>query len=204
MEKESYTAEELAALFKEWRNDYAAAKREDAHWYGREAFQEILDGKTEPPAAEKTNGKGIGRSAMNEKQRLEGFKALVEDHKSSQSYFEQMDGSHREWHELSPQSKLQYIAGDAALYDLPFERFAEAVRDVLPVAAIAEASLQVVLHYQRELHGLWKLLPDDGRTEPVPLVDRFKEMLSSQQDQIVDGNTKAPAVERTKDKGIKR
>jgi hypothetical protein len=61
MHKESYTAEELAALFKEMREDYAAAKREDAHWYGREAFQDIVDGKTKPPAAEKTKDKGIER-----------------------------------------------------------------------------------------------------------------------------------------------
>src|ERR1051325_4283635 len=30
------TAKEQAALFKELREDEAAAKREDAHWYGRE------------------------------------------------------------------------------------------------------------------------------------------------------------------------
>ena len=41
MVKEFYSAEELAALFKEIRADEAAAKREDAHWYGREAFRNI-------------------------------------------------------------------------------------------------------------------------------------------------------------------
>jgi hypothetical protein len=196
MEEESYTAEELAALLKEMREDYAAAKRQDAHWYGREAFPEILDGKTKPPAAEKTNDKSNERAPMNDKQRLAGFKKLVEDHKNSRSHFEEMDGSHREWHELSSQSKLQYIAGDAALYDVPFERFAEAVRDVLPPAAIAEASLQVVLHYERELRGLGELLPDDGRTKSSPLVERFRELLNSQPDQI-------PA-ERRIDRGIER
>jgi hypothetical protein len=133
---------------------------------------------------------------MNDKHRLAGFMKLVEDHKTSGSHFEEMDGSHRQWHELSPQSKLQYVAGDAALYDVSFERFAEAVRDVLPPAAIAEASLQMVLHYQQELRGLGKLLPDDGRTESVPLVERFKEILGSQPDQI-------PAARRN-DRGIER
>ena len=61
MEKEFYTAEELAALFKEIRADEAAAKREDAHWYGKEAFQRILDAKTKTPAAEKGKDRGIER-----------------------------------------------------------------------------------------------------------------------------------------------
>ena len=53
MEKESYTPEELAALFRELREDYAAAKREDAHWYGRDAFQKLLDERAKAPAVEK-------------------------------------------------------------------------------------------------------------------------------------------------------
>ena len=61
MEKESYTAEELAALFKEIRADEAAARREDAHWYGKEAFQKILEGKTEAPAVEKGKDNGMER-----------------------------------------------------------------------------------------------------------------------------------------------
>jgi hypothetical protein len=44
--------ESLSGLFEEIRADEAAATREDAHWYGREAFKKILDGKTEIPAAE--------------------------------------------------------------------------------------------------------------------------------------------------------
>ncbi len=55
------TAKEQAALFKEIREDEAAGKREDAHWYGKEAFQKILDGTTEAPAAEKGKNKGIER-----------------------------------------------------------------------------------------------------------------------------------------------
>ena len=62
MEKEYYTAEELAALFKEMRADEAAAKQEDAHCYGKEAFQKILDGKTKAaPAVEKSKDRGIER-----------------------------------------------------------------------------------------------------------------------------------------------
>ncbi len=61
MEKESYTAEELAALFKEIRADEAAAKREDAHWYEKEAFKKILDGKTKAVAVEMGKDKGMER-----------------------------------------------------------------------------------------------------------------------------------------------
>ena len=60
MEKEFYTAEELAAIFKEMREDYAAGKREEAHWYGREAFQDILDAKTKTPTVEKDKDKDRG------------------------------------------------------------------------------------------------------------------------------------------------
>jgi hypothetical protein len=35
----------------------------------------------------------------------------------------------------------------------------------------------VALDYRKELHGLGKLLPDDGRTESTPLVKRFQEIL---------------------------
>jgi hypothetical protein len=120
---------------------------------------------------------------MKDKHRLAGFKALVEDHKNSRHHFEEMDGSLRLWNELSPQSKLLYVAGGAVLYDVPFERFAAAVRDVVPPAAIVEALLRMVLNYERELRGLEKLLPDDERTESVPLVERLKELLNSQPDQ---------------------
>src|SRR3954452_12807213 len=115
---------------------------------------------------------------MNEKDRLAGFKALVEDHKNSSSHFEEMDGSHRLWHELSPQSKLQYLARDAVWYDVPFERFAEAVRESVDKHAIEEAALRLVLRNERELHEMEKLFPDDGRTEPTPLIERVSELLN--------------------------
>jgi hypothetical protein len=53
--------ESLSDLFAEIRVDEAAAKREDAHWYGKEAFKKILGGKTETPAAEMAQDKGIER-----------------------------------------------------------------------------------------------------------------------------------------------
>ncbi len=45
---------------------------------------------------------------------------------------------------------------------------------------VAQAALRVALDYRKELHGLGKLLPDDGRTESTPLVERFQEILNYQ------------------------
>jgi hypothetical protein len=62
--KERYTAEELAALLKEIQADEAAAKREEAHWYGMEALKrhrKILDEKAKALGTEKANDKGIER-----------------------------------------------------------------------------------------------------------------------------------------------
>jgi hypothetical protein len=53
--------ESFSALFEEIRADEAAAKREDAHWYGKETFKKILEGKTEIPAAEMAKDTGIER-----------------------------------------------------------------------------------------------------------------------------------------------
>jgi hypothetical protein len=49
-----------SALFEELRADEAAGKREDAHWYGKDTYQKILDSKT-LAAAEKEETKGIER-----------------------------------------------------------------------------------------------------------------------------------------------
>jgi len=57
----SYTPEELAALFRELRADAAAAQCEDAHWYGKEAYQKLLDDKSRTPAAEKVKDSGLER-----------------------------------------------------------------------------------------------------------------------------------------------
>jgi len=61
-DEEVLSCKKLAALFKEIRADEAAGKREDAHGYGKEAFQKMLDGKTNAPAAaEKDKDKEIER-----------------------------------------------------------------------------------------------------------------------------------------------
>jgi hypothetical protein len=44
-------------------------------------------------------------------------------------------------------------------------------------AVLEETGLRSALEYRKELHGLEKLLPDDGRTESTPLVKRFEEIL---------------------------
>ncbi|HWB14091.1 MAG TPA: hypothetical protein VG826_33000 [Pirellulales bacterium] len=115
---------------------------------------------------------------MNAKERSEGFRALVENHRNSGHYFEEVDGRWRLWRDLSPQGKLEYLAADAALYDVPFKRFHDSVREVIGDAALAEAALRTVLSDALEFRSLARLLPDDGRTESTPLSERFKEILS--------------------------
>ena len=51
----------LSELFKEIRMDEEAGKREDAHWYGREAFKKILDGQSDILLVELSHAKGIER-----------------------------------------------------------------------------------------------------------------------------------------------
>jgi hypothetical protein len=126
---------------------------------------------------------------MNEKDRLEGFKALVKADQTADYYFEETDGSHRLWAELSPEGKLGYISSAAAIHDVPFEQFASTARQA--IGDTAEASFRLVLTSQRELHGLAELLPDDGRTESTPLVDRFKEILREASDRA----SEAPGIE---------
>jgi hypothetical protein len=118
---------------------------------------------------------------MAKNQMRDSFDAIVADHKNSRHYFEETDGTWRTWRDLSPEAKLSYIARDAVLDGVSPERFASAVRDVLgelPVAAREEAALRQVLESQRQLHQLAALLPPDDRTESVPLVDRFEEVLA--------------------------
>lgn len=121
------------------------------------------------------------REDMTDEHRLAGFEALVESGKNGGYFIEDADGSFRTWQEMSPEGKLEHIARDAAYYDVPFEPFAEAIRDVLSdlsPAAREEAALRLVLRSVKELHGLEKLLPDEGRTEPPPpLIERCQELL---------------------------
>ena len=127
----------------------------------------VLDGKPQDKWLD-----GVFDEAVLERRKVDGFKAMV----GSRGYhFEEMDGSSQGWADLSAAAKLQYIARDAALCDVPFQAFAEAAKDV--IGDKPDAALQVVLEYQKELHGLGQLLPDDGRLEPTPLIERFKEIL---------------------------
>jgi hypothetical protein len=118
--------------------------------------------------------------ARDEKHRVEGFHALLASDKKGNYFLEDMDGDYRQWPDLSPAGKLSHIASDAAYYDVPFGRFAEAAQDVLrdqPPAAREEAALQLLYRHQRERHALGKLLPDDDRTEPYPLVECLQDTL---------------------------
>lgn len=49
---EEHGHDSLSGLLGEISADEVAGKHEDAHWYGREAFKAILDGKTETHAVE--------------------------------------------------------------------------------------------------------------------------------------------------------
>lgn len=120
---------------------------------------------------------GVFDSAILENRKIAGFKASVESMKNSPDnhVFEEMDGDRQSWADLSAPAKLQYIVLDAARHDVPFEPFAQVVKDTIGDAG--EAALRVVLDGQKELHAIAKLFPDDGRIEPTPLVEQVKEML---------------------------
>ncbi len=116
---------------------------------------------------------------MDEKDRIAGFKALLESHKTNFYGLEEPDGSFRLWRDLSAEGRLESITRDAAYYNLPFEHFAEAVRESVDTAAVEDAALRLAMRSVRELHGLEQLFPDDGRTgPPQPLVERVSELLN--------------------------
>lgn len=91
---------------------------------------------------------------MNAKRRLAGFKALVEEYRNSDWYFEEVEGDRRLWKDFSPQGKLEYIARDAALYEVLFEAFADAARDFIGESALGDAALRMVLGDAREFRSL--------------------------------------------------
>jgi hypothetical protein len=118
---------------------------------------------------------------MAKRQQPDGFDLLLADHQNSSHYFEEADGSHRLWSELSAEGKLAYLAGDAALYNVPFERFRAAVRDVLGEVGPAireDAALRLALRSEKELHAVARLLPPDERLEGTPLPERVEEALA--------------------------
>jgi hypothetical protein len=117
---------------------------------------------------------------MDEKHRLAGFKALLESHKKNSYHLIEPDGSLRLWRDMSAEGRLESITRDAAFYDVPFEHFAQAVRESIDKTAVEEAALRLAMRSGRELHDLDALFPDDGRTEPPPpLVERVSELLDA-------------------------
>jgi hypothetical protein len=120
---------------------------------------------------------GIFDEVRLENHKVAGFKALVEHSRNSPAnyYFEDIDDTRRTWVNLSPAGKLQYIAGDAALYDVPFKAFAAVAKDV--IGDDIDAALETVFEYKKELRSIGRLFPDDGRTEPTPLIDQVKDVL---------------------------
>lgn len=118
---------------------------------------------------------------MAKRQQPDGFDLLLADHQNSSHYFEEVDGSHRLWNELSAEGKLAYLAGDAAFYDVPFERFRAAVSEILGEEAPAireEAALRLALRSEKELYAVGRLLPPDERLEGTPLPERVQEALA--------------------------
>jgi hypothetical protein len=117
---------------------------------------------------------------MAKRRQPDGFDLLLADHQNSSHNFEEADESHHLWSELSAQGKLAYLAGDAALYDVRFERFRAAVREVLgeEVPAVREeAALRLALRSEKELYAVGRLQPPDERLEGTPLPERVQEAL---------------------------
>jgi hypothetical protein len=77
---------------------------------------------------------------------------------------------------VSLEGRIESIARDAVYYNVPFEQFAQAVRESVDSTAIEEAALRLAMRSWRELQDLEKLFPDDGLTEPPPLVERVREL----------------------------
>lgn len=120
---------------------------------------------------------GVFAEAVLENGKVASFKAMVGDMKNSPDnyHFEEMNGDHLPWDDLSAAAKLQYIVRDAVISDVAFDPFAEVVKNTIGDGV--EAALRVVLEGQKELHAIAELFPDDGRTESMPLVDRVKDIL---------------------------
>lgn len=132
----------------------------------------VLDGKPQEKWLE-----GVFDEAVLENNRITSFRMLVEGMKNSPTghHFEEMNGDWRPWDDLSAAAKLQYIARDAVICDVPFGPFAEVVKNT--IGDRVDAALRVVLDGQKELHAISQVFPDDGRTEPTPLVEQVKDLL---------------------------
>lgn len=116
--------------------------------------------------------------------RPDGLDLLMEDHRNSTHEYEDHDANlrhpFRPWSQLSPESKISYIASGAALYDVPFERFEQAARDatgnqLLPAGE--RAYLRIHMESQR---ALWDHeLPAFQREQPAPKDDPHHDFLES-------------------------
>lgn len=99
--------------------------------------------------------------------------------------YEERDGKWRTWRDLSPQGRLAYIARDAVLDGVSFERFVLAAQHALaelPPAAREQAALRLVLHGEEERYAVEQLLPPadwghDLAGQSRPLAERVRELI---------------------------
>src|SRR5207244_4690577 len=107
------------------------------HSQQRIVIANVLDGKPQDRWLE-----GVFDEAILENQKIASFKAMVEDMKNSPDnhVFEEMNGDRLPWDDLSAAAKLQYIARDAVISDVPFEPFAQVVKDT--IGEVSEAALR--------------------------------------------------------------
>jgi hypothetical protein len=143
-----------------------------SHEQQRIVIANVLDEKPQEQWLE-----GVFAESVLENKKVASFKAMVRDMEVSPGnhVFEEMNGDRLPWDDLSAAAKLLYIARDAVISDVPFEQFAQVVKDT--IGDVGEAALRVLLDGQKELHAIAELFPDDGRTEPTPLVELVKEMM---------------------------
>jgi hypothetical protein len=137
----------------------------------------------------------------------DGFDAMLRDYRDNSTWhFEEMDGTHRTWPELSPEGKLGYLARDAVLADAPPEHFVQAAREFLadlPPPDREEAALRLLLHSQRELCDVDRLLPSEDTGHDLmapsrPLAERLAEFIcdfagDSQQHSVLGYKLPEPA-----------
>jgi hypothetical protein len=129
---------------------------------------------------------------MSEKHRLAAFKAMLESQQSNAYPLAEADGSLRFWRDLSADARLEKIARSAVLFDVPFEQMAQAVRESIDNPAVEESALRLAMRSVGELHAIEKLLPNDERTLPPPLVERVGELLRAQPDEYEDESALDP------------
>src|SRR5262245_58925761 len=96
--------------------------------------------------------------AKKRNERPDGLTACLADYKRQSSvYYEENDGTLRRWGELSVEAKLSYVARDAAIYDVSFDRFARAAREAVggqPMPPGGDPYLRLLLNGRREERGM--------------------------------------------------